>query len=179
MSTSYVALLRAVNVAGKTLKMADLREVVRSMGYADVSTYIQSGNVVFTCSRRTDAAKLGRQIEERLEQELALKTTVMVRTHQDLADIAANNPFLGQRREPSKLHVTFLADAPEADAAQLLVVPDRGPEELLLAGREVYLFYPNGYGRSKLSNTFIEKGLGVPATTRNWATVLKLRDLSA
>jgi len=178
MSTSYVALLRAVNVAGKTLKMADLREVVRSMGYADVSTYIQSGNVVFTCPR-TNPNKLARQIEERLAQDLALSTTVLVRTHQDLADIAANNPFLGQRREPSKLHVTFLADAPEADAAKLLVVPDGGPEELLLAGREVYLFYPNGYGRSKLSNTFIEKRLGVPATTRNWATVLKLRDLSA
>jgi uncharacterized protein (DUF1697 family) len=178
MSTSYVALLRAVNVGGKTLKMEDLRRVVSSLGHADVSTYIQSGNVVFR-SARANPNTLARQIEERLARDLALETTVLIRSHQNLVDIASNNPFLSQRREPSKLHMTFLATKPTAEAAARLTVPAGEPEELSLHGHEVYLYYPNGYGRSKVSNAYIERRLGVPATTRNWATLLKLRDLSA
>jgi uncharacterized protein (DUF1697 family) len=178
MSTSYVALLRAVNVAGKTLKMEDLRQVASSLGHTDVSTYIQSGNVVFKCPR-TNPAKLARQIEERLARDLALETTVLIRSHQNLAEIAANNPFLRQGHDPSKLHMTFLATQPTAEAAVRLTLPAGEPEEFSLQGHDVYLYYPNGYGRSKVSNAYIERRLGVPATTRNWATLLKLRDLSA
>jgi uncharacterized protein (DUF1697 family) len=177
-TTRYVGLLRAVNVGGAILKMDTLREAVRSIGCDDVSTYIQSGNVICTCAR-TSPAKLARQIEERLAGDLGVNTIVLVRSHQELADLAANNPFIRHGMDPKKLHVTFLTNKPDAGAARALVVPDGWPEELVVAGRHVYLHYPEGYGRSKLTNAYLEKRLGVAATTRNWATVLKLRDLSA
>jgi uncharacterized protein (DUF1697 family) len=175
--TRYVALLRAVNVGGTTLKMEALREAVRSIGCEDVSTYIQSGNLICTAAR-TSPARLARQIEEGLAADVGVATTVLVRTHKELAELAAKNPFVRRKADPKKLHVTFLADLPDR-SAKGLVIPDGWPEEASVVGREVYLHYPEGYGRSKLTNAYIEKRLGVAATTRNWTTVLKLRDLSA
>jgi uncharacterized protein (DUF1697 family) len=173
---TYVALLRAVNIGGTKIAMGDLRALVASLGYEDVTTYIQSGNVVFR-SRSGDPAKIGDAIEAQIARRLELDVPVLVRTPTDLGRIIADNPFEG-RAEPSRLHVTFLAATPERSRAQVLEAP-AGSDDFQMARREVYVHAPGGYGRTKLNNAFFERKLGVVATTRNWRTVTALRELAA
>lgn len=176
--TSYVALLRGVNVGGRgKIEMSALRKLFEDLGHADVRTYVQSGNVIFRAADDRPA-ELAREIEGRIARDLGVGTTVLLRGADELALIAASNPFLGRESDLAKLHVTFLADEPDRERAARLEVPAGQPDDLALLGREVYLHCPNGYGRTKLNNTFIEKRLGVAATTRNWTTVTKLRDLA-
>jgi uncharacterized protein (DUF1697 family) len=175
---TYVALLRGINVGGRTkVGMADLRQVFVGLGHAEVSTYLQSGNVLFK-SRDRSPSRLAEAIERRIAQDLGMTVTVLLRTGDDLAQVVANNPFLGRETDFAKLHVTFLADAPERDRAARLETPGDGPDEFALVGREIYLLCPNGYGKTKLNNTYLERRLGVAATTRNWNTVTKLCELA-
>jgi uncharacterized protein (DUF1697 family) len=175
----YAALLRGVNLGARNkVSMADLRRLFESLGAEDVQTYVQSGNVVFK-SRLKDAAKLSAEIEQRIEQELGLEIRVMLRTGDQLAKIVAGNPFAASQAEGTKLHVTFLADAPKPPRVRTLESVAFAPDEFQVQGREVYLHTPNGYGRSKLSNAYFEKQLEVAATTRNWNTVTKLAELAA
>ena len=177
--TTYLALLRGINVGGHTrVGMDDLRRLFADLGHADVTTYIQSGNVIFR-SPVDDSSRLAAEIEERIAQDLSVAVTVLLRTRDDLARIVASNPFVGRRIEPAKLHLTFLADAPDRDRAARLDRPADAPDELSLVGREVYLYCPNGYGRTKLNNAHVERRLGVAATTRNWNTFTRLLDLMA
>jgi uncharacterized protein (DUF1697 family) len=175
---SYVALLRAVNVASRNaISMGDLRALVEALGFEDVRTYVQSGNVVFKGAAR-DHGEVGRTIEDELERRLGLRVAVLLRGGGELAEILAGNPFVSGGTEPARLHVTFLSDVP--DPVRVLALdPGRSPpDELRVAGREVYLHCPDGYGRSKLTNAYIERALGVAATTRNWNTVTKLAELA-
>ena len=175
---TYVALLRGINVGGRSrVVMADLRKLFEDLGHADVRTYVQSGNVIFRAADE-QPAMLERAIEARIEDVMGASTTVLLRTAAEVARVASNNPYLGREDDVSKLHVTFLAAEPAPERAARLVPPPGQPEELALVGREVYLLYPNGYGRSKLTNAYIERRLGVAATNRNWNTVTKLRDLA-
>ena len=176
--TAYVALLRGINLGGHAkVGMADLRRVFLALGHAEVTTYLQSGNVVFS-SPAAQPSRLAAAIEQRIASDLGMTVTVLLRTGDDLARVAAANPFLGRTGDPTKLHVTFLAAAPDRDRAARLEAPAGEAAELALAGREVYLYYPDGYGRTKLDNAFLERRLGVAATTRNWRTVTKLGDLA-
>ena len=170
---TYVALLRGINLGARNkIAMADLRELFAALGCEDVSTYVQSGNVVFRSPVRS-AAKLQGGIEERIRADLGLQIRVLVRTSDELAAVAEGNPF-----DPATAHVTFLAEKPAAAGVRDLD-PDRSPpDEFRVAGREVYLHCPNGYGRSKLTNAYFEKQLGVAATTRNWRTVTELARLA-
>jgi len=177
-TTPYVALLRGINVGGRTkVAMADLRQLFADLGHADATTYIQSGNVVFR-SPVDDVAQLGGDIEGRIARDLGVTVTVLLRTRDELAQVVAANPFLGTGADESKLHVTFLVDAPQDAVAAGLETPAGEPDELSLVGREVFLHCPNGYGRTKVNNAFIERRLGVAATTRNWRTVTKLLDMT-
>jgi uncharacterized protein (DUF1697 family) len=177
--TTYVALLRGINVGGRTrVRMDDLRRLFLGLRHADVHSYLQSGNVIFR-SAAEDPPRLAGEIERRIARDLGVTITVLLRTADDLAHVVANNPFLRRVADPATLHVTFLADAPDRDRAARLETPGGQPDELALAGREVYLQCPNGYGRTKLSNAYIERRLGVAATTRNWRTVTTLRDLAS
>lgn len=174
MTTRYVALLRGINVGGRTrVAMDDLRRLFADLGYGDVTTYIQSGNVLFDADG--PAAPVAAAIEEGIASELGLSVTVVLRSAAELDAVVDANPFAGRVPDPSKLHVTFLA----AEPAGTVEVPPGVADELAVAGREVYLHCPGGYGRTKLDNGFFERGLGVPATTRTWTTVRKLRDLRA
>lgn len=165
-------MLRGINVGGRTkVAMADLRAVLESLGFDGVATYIQSGNVVFGSTKAVKPAA----IEERIAAELGVEPTVLVRTADELAAVVAGNPFLVGKVDLATLHVTFLAEKPTATVE----VPAGQPDELAVVGREVYLRCPNGYGRTKLNNTFLEKRLGVPATTRNWKTVTTLAEMAA
>ena len=176
---TYVALLRGINVGGRTrVKMDDLRRLFVALDHADVRSYLQSGNVIFK-SPIEEPSCLAADVERSIARDLGLTVTVVLRTADDLAQVVANNPFLGRGADPATLHVTFLADAPDRDRAARLETPAGQPDELALAGREVYLHCPNDYGRTKLNNASIERRLGVSATTRNWRTVTTLRDLAS
>jgi uncharacterized protein (DUF1697 family) len=170
----FVALLRGVNVGGHgKVSMADLREAFARLGYDDVATVVQSGNVVFTAGKTT-AAALERTIEKTLAADLGTSARVLVRTGAELTRIVAANPFLDAADDGTKLHVLFADRAP--DAARVKAV-DRDrylPEEFAVRGREIYLSLPNGLGRSVLMPALTEKKLGITATARNWNTIGKL-----
>jgi uncharacterized protein (DUF1697 family) len=174
-----VALLRAVNLGSRNkVSMGDLRALVVDLGGEDVTTYVQSGNVVFK-SRVADAGKLTEAIERRIRRELDLSIAVLLRTKAQLARVATANPFASREPEPTKLHVTFLAGAPTRSRMRTLETFTFPPDDFRVVGKEIYLHTPRGYGTSKLSGAFFEKQLAVTATTRNWRTVTKLAELAA
>jgi uncharacterized protein (DUF1697 family) len=176
--TTYAALLRGANVGGRNkVPMASLRASVEALGFDDVTTHLQSGNVVFRAASRPES-RLVTALETAIRRTFGLDLSVLVRTREQLARVQAANPFLARRRDPATLHVTFLAGRPSAAATRALPTSS-GPDALAVHGREVYLWCPNGYGRTKLTNTWIEQRLSTRATTRNWRTVVALTELAA
>ncbi len=174
----YVALLRGINLGGHNrVSMPDLRALFGSLGAEDVATHVQSGNVIFKSDK--GAGKLTEAIEKRIRRDLGLSVTVLLRTQPQLAKVVAGNPFAEDGKEPTKLHVTFLAEKPVLARARELDPERAAPDEFHVVGQEIYLHCPNGYGRSKLTNAYFEKHLGVAATTRNWRTVTKLAELAS
>ena len=169
--TRAVALLRGVNVGGKSaLSMADLVRVAAAAGLADPQTYLQSGNLVFTTGR--DAALDGVELAAALRRDLGLVTEVIVRSSDRLAGVAAGSPF--DVDDPRFLHVVFLAATPAATSVSTLD-PDRSPPDAFhVDGDHIYVSYPSGSGRSKLSLDYFERQLGVTGTARNWNTVTNL-----
>jgi uncharacterized protein (DUF1697 family) len=172
-------MLRGVNVIGhRKVTSADLRALYDGLGLDGVETYRQSGNVVFSSSSRS-AARLAATIEAGLRERFGYDDVdVLVRGPDELDRLVGANPFLAAGADPATLHVTFLkvtpSKGPLADA-----VPGGGADGFALATRAVYVHCPAGYGRTKLHNGYFERLTGVRATTRNWATVTALRDLTA
>ena len=174
--TAYVAFLRAVNVGGKNkVPMAELRDALTDAGLEEVATVLQSGNVVFR-SRKSSAA-VAKVVAGAIEDAFGLKIGVVIRSAAELAALAAHNPFLDggdDDRDPKTLHVAVLSARPTA-AAVAKLDPDRSPPDAFAVhGREVYLSYPSGSGRTKLTLDYLEKTLGVTGTARNWRTVQRL-----
>ena len=157
--------------------MEDLRGLFTELGFDGVTSYVQSGNIVFNSSRSAKSG-LRDSIQNKILAELGLDVTVLLRSHDDLTLVLRNNPFLGRTDNLATLHVTFLADTPSAERVAELPLA-QGTEELSAAGSEIYLFCPDGYGRSKFTNTVLERRLATSATTRNWKTVIKLADMTA
>jgi uncharacterized protein (DUF1697 family) len=173
MPEAFAALLRGVNVGGRSMvPMRDLVALFESAGYESVASYIQSGNVVFT-SDQTDEKRVAVGLETAIAKRFGLRTTVMLRTHRELEKVAAATPF------DEKVHVVFLDRAPTRKAVEALD-PGRSPgDRFAVKGREVYLSLASGAGRTKLTLDWLERGLGVAGTQRNWNTVLKLAELTA
>ncbi|MFZ1754251.1 MAG: DUF1697 domain-containing protein [Caldilineaceae bacterium] len=165
----HISLLRGINVGGnKKIRMADLKALYESLGFVNVASYVQSGNVIF----ETDAAQspaLAARIEAAILAHFGFDVTVLLRSSEELRRILDGNPFPGA--EPKFLHVLFLAAAPDPALLETLTVPANRGEEWRLAGREMYLHYPNGSGRSKMTGAFFERALGLAASARNWNTV--------
>ena len=177
--TRYVALLRAVNlVSYNRVAMPALRDLCTGLGLLDSQTLLQSGNIVFGAERR-DPAELERTLEAQLALQLNVTTEFMVRSAAEWGKIVARNPFPAEaKRDPGRLLLMVLKDAVDARAVKELQGAIKGREVVRGAGREVYIVYPDGTGRSRLTNPMIEKRLGTRATGRNWNTVLKLAALS-
>jgi len=173
--TPFISMLRGINVGGQNrIKMPELKALYESLCLAGVATYVQSGNVVFD-SDATDAAQISKMIETGIKRAFGLSVLVLMRDAGQFRQIIAANPFLTRRNEdPTKLHVTFLAATPSAEAITALGSTRDHADEFIVAGTEIYLSCPNGYGKTKFSNTFFEKKLGLAATTRNWNTVTAL-----
>ncbi|MHB8465324.1 MAG: DUF1697 domain-containing protein [Acidimicrobiales bacterium] len=175
-STTWIALLRGINVGGKRkLAMADLRLVLESLGLGEVRTVLQSGNALFA-GPQVAAAKLERQIEAGIAADLDLDVKVLVRTADELAATYDDNPFVSRRVAAKELHVAFLSAPAEADKVAALDAKAFAPDEFRVGERAIYLRLPNGVTGSKLPNW--ERALGVSVTVRNWNTVSRLRDLS-
>jgi uncharacterized protein (DUF1697 family) len=164
----FIALLRAVNVGGTgKLAMSELREICEDAGFENVTTYIQSGNVVLTS--RLAAAQVKQKLEASLRRKMGKPVGVVLRTPAQLEAIVKRNPF--KKAAPNQLLVLFLDRAPPKNALANLVIP--GWEEVKLSGREIFIHYPDGMGRSKLKTPFADN-----ATGRNLNTVKKLLELS-
>ncbi len=178
---SYVALFRGINVGGQhKVKMDELRGLHETLGLHDVKTYIQSGNVVFQGDEgnKEDAEGVQRRIAEAFAQKWGFQSEVVVRTRDELYALGERNPFRGQDgRESNWIVVMFLAAVPDSMAEERLRQAYSGPEEYKLLGKELFIYYPEGIGRSKFSNSFIEKKIKVAGTARNWNTVLKLQEM--
>jgi uncharacterized protein (DUF1697 family) len=155
--------------------MPALRQLVEGLGYTDVSTYIQSGNVVLSTSDR--AGTIGDKIAKAIGREFGHDVPVVVRSRQQLQKIVDANPFAASAKDPGHLHVVFLAGKPKADKVKALTGADWGDDEVAVKGLEAYLHVPNGYGRANLNNMVVEKKLDVAGTARNWRTTLKLLEL--
>ncbi len=171
--TGWVALLRGINVGGRNrVPMAELRDLFEQAGLGSVSSYIQSGNVLFA-SDAADRDALSRQLEQAVLEIFGVSSPVVLRTAAELRRIAGSPPF---GPDTSQTYVAFLDREPVEPGA--LASFDPAPDRFELVGTEVYLVYPNGVHGSRLTGSLIERRLGVTATLRNWRTVSKLAELA-
>ena len=175
MAQGWVALLRGVNLGARNkVPMTHLRKLLEAAGYGDVQTYIQSGNVLFT-KQAKDRAALARKLERTIEEEFGVSSRVVLRTFEELREIAAARPF---GKDTSDMHVTFLLDKPKPAAVRALRALDIAPDEVKVAGEDVFVRLPNGVQGAKLGGSQIEKTLGVPGTMRTFRTVAKLAEMA-
>jgi uncharacterized protein (DUF1697 family) len=173
----YVALLRGINLGSRNrIAMPALREALEEAGFEDVQTYVQSGNVVLTSSGKADA--VARKCERVIAERFGLEIPVVVRTRAELSRIVKRNPLGKVATEPKRYQVSFLSQKLPAKVVRELEAVAAPEERVVAAGREVYAWHPAGVARSKLWAKLAGKGLGVTATSRNWATVEALLELT-
>lgn len=177
-TATYVALLRGVNVGGRNkLSMADLVAMFQRAGCEASKSYIQSGNMVFKASR-TLAAGIPTLIASEITERFGYRIPLVVRTVEELREIVSTNPFLSTGVDSKRLYVMFLADEPESNRVAKLD-PQRSPQDLFqVRGSEVFLYCPNGLGRTKLTNEYFDSKLATTSTVRNWRTVLTLLQMA-
>jgi uncharacterized protein (DUF1697 family) len=173
-----IGLLRGVNLAGRhQIKMDVLRALCESLGLCNPQTWLQSGNVIFTTKER-DLPKLARRMESAIEKKVGFRPDVVLRTSDELREVITKNPFTKRNDiEGSKLLVTFFEDAPAPEVREQVLRIKGHPEEIHMASRELYIYYPDGMGRSKL-NPVLTRALKNKGTARNWNTVGKLLEMS-
>lgn len=172
--TTYIAILRGINVSGtKPIKMEALRLTFQKLGFVNVATYIQSGNVVFN-SVENNTMQLVDKIAAAIQTDFGFDVPVIVLSAAELQSIFKNNPLNDGTRDTAFLHVTFLAESPAAFNFSDIEKKKQGNEEIMISGKEFYLYCPHGYGKTKLTNTLLESKLKVAATTRNWKTTCEL-----
>ena len=175
---THVILLRGINVGGKNiLPMKDLVTIFSGAGCGDVRTYIQSGNVVFT-AKPTLARRLPGLITKAISDGFDLDIPIVMRSAAELERTASNNPYLKDGVDTKPLSVAFLTDRPTKAAIASLDPGHSPPDEFDVRGREIYLLYPNGVGRSRLTNQYFDSRLKMTSTVRNWRTVLKLVEMT-
>jgi uncharacterized protein (DUF1697 family) len=171
---AVISMLRGINLGKRRVKMEALRELYESLDLEEPQTYIQSGNVVFQTKER-DLVRLAGRVESAIERKFGFHSDVIMRTAAELREVIARNPFAAREDvEPGKLLVTFLASDPGQAARDKVLGIQAEPEELRIDGREVYIYFPNGMARPKLSMPAVERALKVAGTGRNWNSVLKL-----
>lgn len=176
----YISILRGINVGGKRkLLMADLKVCYTKLGFKNIVTYIQSGNVIFESDENNDELSLSKNIENAIKDTFAYDVPVIVRTVNDLELIIRENPYIqSETYDIERLHLTFLADNPDEKLKQSIKTMDYEPDGFTIKENNAYVFCSGKYSDSKLNNQFFEKKLKVQATTRNWKTVLKLYELA-
>lgn len=176
---TYIALLRAINVGGNSkIAMADLKAMFVDLGIDNPQTLLQTGNLVFQTTKST-CDKLEAKLERALAERFELTTDVFVRTADEWRHVIAANPFAKEAaNDPSHLLIMPLKTAPAKQVVQALQTAIHGREKVAAVGRELFIVYPDGIGRSKLTNKLIESKLGTRGTGRNWNTSVKLEQLA-
>ena len=171
----YAALLRGINVGGnKKVPMADLRAMTAKLGFDDPKTLLQSGNLVFS-AKSQPMAKLEELFEAATKKHIGVECSYLLRSADEWAKIVAANPFKAQAKsDPAHLAVTFCREAPGASAVEALRAEIRGDEDFRVVGRELFAWYPDGMGTSKLAIALSKNRLGTICTARNWNTVMKV-----
>jgi uncharacterized protein (DUF1697 family) len=176
MEHGWVALLRGINLASRNrVSMAELRTVLEDAGYGSVTTYIQSGNVLFT-KRASDRARLARRLETAVADAFGVSAAVVLRTFEEVREVERSQPF---GADTSRTFVSFLAAEPEPKRVRSLADLEVAPDEFRVVGSDVFLRYPNGVQGARLTGAVLERTIGVPGTMRNWKTVTKLAELAA
>lgn len=175
-----IAILRGINVGGKRkILMTDLKELFSDLGADNIQTYIQSGNVIFNSTGKKDNIKIANEIEEAILNKYDFQVPVIVLSAEELNATIAENPFLtAENMEVERLHVTFLKELPQNDKLQNIESLNFAPDLFEIRNKKVFIYCSGKYHTSKLTNNFFESKLKVPATTRNWKTVIKLGELA-
>jgi uncharacterized protein (DUF1697 family) len=177
--TTYISILRGINVSGqKLIKMDALKKTFENLKLENVRTYIQSGNVIFS-GNETNEKELEEKIGKQIETDFGYHVPVIVLTAEKLKQLIEQNPFAKDtEKEIGFLHVTFLAGKPQQDDIKSIEDKKQKGEEIQISDKAVYLYCPHGYGKTKLTNSFIEGKLKVKATTRNWKTTNELLSMA-
>jgi uncharacterized protein (DUF1697 family) len=178
--TKYIVLLRGINVSGKNIiKMAELKILLENIGFENITTYIQSGNIVLD-SVIEEKSKIEEIIQSSIKNSFKLDVPLKAINFDELKQITEQNPFINLSDiDFSKLHYTILSNEPSSDLINKLVLNSYEPDNFKIIKNVIYLYCPNGYGNTKLSNTFFEKKLKVNATTRNFNTISKLIEIAS
>jgi uncharacterized protein (DUF1697 family) len=176
---TFISLLRGINVSGHNkIRMEDLKQLYLSLGFKKVETFIQSGNVIFSTEKPASATQLAADVRTAINREFQIDAPVIVISVEEFKKILVN-PFLKEKDIlPEKLHISFLSKTPEKHLAQAIVPENYLPDRYVLSEKVVFLYIPDSYGLTKLSNRFFESKLKVNATTRNWKTVNKLYEMA-
>lgn len=172
----FLSILRGINVSGqKKIQMAELKTLYEELKFKNITTYIQSGNVVF---KNKSANGLSEMIEQKIFEKYNFNVPVIIRRVDEMQNIINNNPFLKEKEiDISKLHVVYLAENPIQGNIDKIKELNFEPDKFYISGKEVYVYCPNGYGSTKLANNFFENKLKVNATTRNWRTTNELNKI--
>lgn len=171
----YVAILRGINVGGKRkILMTDLKQLFLNLGFTNVRTYIQSGNVIFESNSSQNLSTI---IESAILGKFDFTVPVIVKSHETLSSIIDNSPF--NLKDASQHYVSYLKEVPSLDLTETFNENSFDPDQFLISDHAVYIFCNTKYSNTKLTNTFIEKKLKVTTTTRNWKTTLKIQELLA
>lgn len=176
----YISILRGINVGGnRKILMKDLKVLFEKMGLSKVETYIQSGNVVFESDQKLSTADLEVKIEQAITETFGFDVPVIVRTADEWAKSIVDNPFWKEKdADIDRLHHTCLKEVPSPELLEKIKLFQFLPDRYEIIAKDVFIFCAAGYGTSKLTNPFFESKLKVPATTRNWKTVMKLHEMT-
>ena len=176
---AYISILRGINVGGnKKIKMDALREMYSELGYTHVQSYIQSGNVIFS-TEKNDTESLQKTISAKIKESFGFDVPVLVYTAKEMKTNLENNPFKDDSsKDVAFIHLTFLSTIPEKSLVEKITTSSFAPDEFILTGKVLYLYCPNGYGQTKLTNTFFENKLKLTATTRNLKTATELLNVA-
>lgn len=176
--TAIIAMLRGVNVGGHNkIKMETLRAICGALKFEGAQTYVQSGNVVFTTKER-NLSTVGKRLEDGIEKELGFRPTVILRTAEEMREVIGRNPLVGRKNlDPAKLAVIFFAEALLQETRKQLEAIRVGPEEIHAHERELYIYFPDGQGQSKLPAA-MERVTKKTGTARNWNSVTKMMEMA-
>jgi len=177
--TIQIALLRGINVGGhQAVAMSDLRDLLTHLGFESARSLLQSGNLIFRCDAQRSSG-LESLLEVEAEKRLDLRADFLIRSAKEWREVVERNPFRKEaERDPSHLVVMFLKAAANAKDVKAVQAAIAGPETIRADGKQLYIEYPDGIGRSRLTNALLEKKLGIRGTARNWNTVLKIAALA-
>ncbi|HZL10800.1 MAG TPA: DUF1697 domain-containing protein [Prolixibacteraceae bacterium] len=176
----YVAIFRGINVGtGRKVPMVDLKVLCAKLGLVNVQSYIQSGNIIFELAKPEAIVALEESLHLAISETFGFDIPVILRTSEEMEKSSSTNPFLKEKDvDIEKLHLTFLREVPAPELIEKIKAFQFLPDRYEIIGNDVFVYCPNGYGRTKITNDFFEKKLKVQATTRNWKTVMKLLELS-